>query len=85
MIRYVKRLNSSRDSYQEVSHDDIDDWTVKDFESNGMFEELETLEFVRFHIDLDFHQDDPIIDMVNDTIKALNDMKSVFGTIYIDI
>ena len=77
MIRYVKYCGVKRE-YHEVSHDDIDGWTVKDFETNGMFESLKGLEFVRLYFDFDFHTGDDIITNVDEIIKALDSIKVVF-------
>ena len=77
-IRYVKFLQAERD-YKSVSHDELNEWTVKNFNSNGMFESLKGLEYVRIYFDFDFHEGDEIITKIKEIVELLDNFKNIFG------
>ena len=78
-IRYVKYCATKRD-YKTVSHADLNGWTVKDFERNGLYEELEGLENVRLYFDFDL-KDSETIDL-DGIFKELNRLAKVFNEYY---
>ena len=77
-IKYVKFYKAKRD-YKSVSHDKINDWTVKNFKTNGMFESLKGLEYVRLYFDFDFHDGDEIITKIKEIVELLDEIKNIFG------
>lgn len=75
-IRYVKYCATKRD-HKTVSHAELNEWTAKDFDRNGFYEELEGLENVRLYFDFDFHEGDDID--LDGIFKELRNIGKVFG------
>ena len=77
-IKYVKFCAARRD-YKSVSHEKLNQWTVKNFKTNGMFESLKDLEYVRLYFDFDFHEGDEIIAKIKEIVELLDKFKNIFG------
>ena len=77
-IKYVKFLNAKR-NYKSVSHEKLNSWTVKNFNTNGMFESLLNLEYVRLYFDFDFHEGEEIIPKIKEIFELLDNFRNVFG------
>ena len=85
MIRFIKSYTLSRTeaNYKDISHSELNEWSPADFNSNGLYESLKGLEFVRLYFDFDFHySDSDITGNVNTIFSELDSIKEVFGRYY---
>lgn len=77
-IKFVRSFAGKR-VYITVTHSQLDEWTYDEFIKNGLYESLKNREYVRLYFDFDFHEDENIVELVDEIINGLGEMMDVFG------